>query len=214
MVRSKQTSPHAWLMVEVDMTSVAELRKARKDEFQRRNGASLTYLPFVARATCESLREFPMVNSTWSGDGIIQRGDINLGIAVALEDNLIVPVLRHADRLSISGLAVAMADLAARARANQLKLDEIQGGTFTLNNTGALGTILTQPIINQPQAGILAMDSVVRRPVVIEGDAIAIRSIMNLCLSFDHRIVDGLQASRFARAVKEKLESVDAESMF
>ena len=213
MVRSKQTSPHAWLMVEVDMTRVARLRSRMKEEFRRQNGVGLTFLPFVARATCESLRQFPMVNATWGEDGIIQRRDVHLGIAVALEDNLIVPVVRNADRLSISGLATTMAELAERARENRLKLEEIQGGTFTLNNTGALGTVLTQPIINQPQAGILAMDAVVKRPVVVEGDAIAVRSMMNLCLSFDHRIIDGLQAARFVRSVKEKLESIDDQSM-
>ena len=212
MVRSKQTSPHAWLMVEVDMTKVARLRARMKDDFRRQNGVGLTFLPFVARATCEALRQFPTVNATWGDEGIIERRDVHLGIAVALEDNLIVPVVRNADRLSVSGLATAMAELAERARENRLKLEEIQGGTFTLNNTGALGTVLTQPIINQPQAGILAMDAVVKRPVVVEGDAIAVRSMMNLCLSFDHRIIDGLQAARFVRSVKEKLESIDDQS--
>jgi 2-oxoisovalerate dehydrogenase E2 component (dihydrolipoyl transacylase) len=212
MARSKQVSPHAWLMMEVDMTNIARLRAARKAEFEKRNGAKLTFLPFVARAVCEALREYPSLNASWSDDGVVEKGDLHLGIAVALEDNLIVPVVRYADRLTLAGLATTMADLAERGRQNRLKLDEITGGTFTLNNTGALGTVLTQPIINQPQAAILAMDMVVKRPVVIN-DAIAIRSMMNLCLSFDHRLNDGLQAARFLGAVKAKLEHVDNSAM-
>ena len=180
MTRSKQVSPHAWLMMEVDMTKIARLRAARKAEFEKRNGAKLTFLPFAARAVCEALKQYPSLNASWSDDGVVQKGDIHLGIAVALEDNLIVPVVRNADRLTIAGLATTMADLAERGRQNRLKLDEITGGTFTLNNTGALGTVLTQPIINQPQAAILAMDMIVKRPVVVDNDAIAIRSMMNI----------------------------------
>jgi 2-oxoglutarate dehydrogenase dihydrolipoamide succinyltransferase (E2 component) len=209
MVRSKQTSPHAWMMMEVDMSAVVRLREARKAEFKERYGVSLTYLPFVARATVEALRRHPSMNAQWSEQGVVLKRDVHLGIAVALEDNLIVPVVRNADRLSIAGLAQTMADLGARARANKLKLDEIQGGTFTLNNTGALGTVMTQAIINQPQAGILAMDAVIKRPVVVEDDAIAIRPIMNLGLSFDHRLNDGLQATRFVKTVKDILEGLD-----
>lgn len=208
MVRSRQTSPHAWLMMEVDMSRVWRIRAALREEFERRYATRLTFLPFVARAVCEALRRHPTLNASWSDQGIIVRRDIHLGIAVALEESLIVPVIRNADRLSIAGLAMAMGDLGERARNNRLKLDEIQGGTFTLNNTGALGTVLTSAIINQPQAGILAMDAVVKRPVVI-GDAIAIRPIMNLGLSFDHRVNDGLQAARFVRTVKELLEGLD-----
>ncbi|MBJ7610052.1 MAG: 2-oxo acid dehydrogenase subunit E2 [Candidatus Dormibacteraeota bacterium] len=208
MVRSIHTSPHAWLSMEVDMAGVAALRGSRRADFEQRYGAKLTYLPFVARAVCEALRQYPTLNSTWGDDGIILRHEIHLGIAVALEDNLIVPVVRNADRLSIAGLATAMQDLGDRARANRLKLDEIQGGTFTLNNTGALGTVHTVPIINQPQAAILAMDAVIKRAVVVN-DAIAIRPMMNLGLSFDHRINDGLGATRFTKTVKEILENID-----
>ncbi len=208
MVRSRQTAPHAWLTMEVDMSSVAKLRAARRAEFEQRYGAKLTYLPFVARAVCDALRQYPTLNASWSDEGIIVRRDLNLGIAVALEESLIVPVVRNADRLSLAGLAVMMQDLGDRARTNKLKLDEIQGGTFTLNNTGALGTVLTQAIINQPQAGILAMDAVVKRAVVVN-DAIAIRPMMNIGLSFDHRINDGLQATRFVKKVKELLENID-----
>jgi 2-oxoisovalerate dehydrogenase E2 component (dihydrolipoyl transacylase) len=208
MVRSRHTAPHAWLMMEVDMSRVARLRATRRAEFEQRYGAKLTYLPFVARAVCDALRQYPTLNSSFTEEGVLIHRDIHLGIAVALEENLIVPVIRNADRLSIAGLAATMQDLGDRARANKLKLDEIQGGTFTLNNTGALGTVLTAAIINQPQAAILAMDAVVKRAVVVD-DAIAIRPVMNLGLSFDHRINDGLQATRFVKKVKDLLENID-----
>ncbi len=208
MVRSKQTSPHAYVMVEVDMSAVWRIRDREKAAFEERHGVKLTFLPFVARAVIEALQRHPTLNASWSDAGIVVKKAINLGIAVALEDNLIVPVVRDADRLSITGLATTMADLGARARSNHLKLDEIQGGTFTLNNTGALGAVMTQAIINQPQAAIMTMDLVVKRPVVV-GDAIAIRPIMNLGLSFDHRINDGLQATRFVTAVQKSLEGLD-----
>jgi pyruvate/2-oxoglutarate dehydrogenase complex dihydrolipoamide acyltransferase (E2) component len=211
MVRSKRTSPHAWMSMEVDMSRVAALRASRRADFEQHYGAKLTYLPFVARAVCEALRQYPTLNSSFTDEGIILRHDIHLGIAVALEDNLIVPVVRNADRLSIAGLATTMQDLGDRARANKLKLDEIQGGTFTLNNTGALGTVHTVAIINQPQAAILAMDAVVKRAVVVD-DAIAIRPMMNLGLSFDHRINDGLSATRFTKTVKEILEEIDVNA--
>ena len=187
---------------------MARLRDARKAEFRQRFGTNLTYLPFVARALCEALRRRPTLNAQWTEEGIVLRHDINLGIAVALEENLMVPVIRNADRLSVGGLAQAMSDLGERARTNRLKTDEIQGGTFTLNNTGALGTVMTQAIINQPQAAILTMDAVIKRPVVI-GDMIAIRPIMNLGLSFDHRLNDGLQAARFVKDIKDLLEAID-----
>ncbi|HET9050863.1 MAG TPA: dihydrolipoamide acetyltransferase family protein [Candidatus Dormibacteraeota bacterium] len=209
MVRSKATSPHAWTMVEVDMTAVARVRAREKHAFQEATGAHLTFLPFVARATVSALRHHPMLNSTWTDGGILLKRSIHLGIAVALEDSLIVPVIRDADSLNIAGLAKAAQDLGERARSGRLRIDDLTGGTFTLNNTGALGLVLTAPIINQPQAAILAMDAVVRRPVVTADDAIAIRSMMNLCISFDHRIVDGLAAARFVRDVKQQLETID-----
>jgi 2-oxoisovalerate dehydrogenase E2 component (dihydrolipoyl transacylase) len=208
MVRSRQTSPHAYVMVEVDMSAVSRIRDRERAAFEQRHGVKLTFLPFVARAVIEALQRHPTLNASWSDAGIVVKRSINLGIAVALEDNLIVPVVRDADRLSIAGLATTMADLGARARSNHLKLDEVQGGTFTLNNTGALGAVMTQAIINQPQAAIMTMDLVVKRPVVV-GDAIAIRPIMNLGLSFDHRINDGLQATRFVTAVQKLLEGLD-----
>ncbi len=208
MARSRQVSPHAYLMVEVDMSNVSRIRDRGKAAFEQRHGVKLTFLPFVARAVIEALQRHPTLNASWSDAEVVLKRNINLGIAVALEDNLIVPVVRDADRLSIAGLATTMADLGARARSNHLKLDEIQGGTFTLNNTGALGAVMTQAIINQPQAAIMTMDLVVKRPVVV-GDAIAIRPIMNLGLSFDHRINDGLQATRFVTAVQKLLEGLD-----
>ena len=208
MVRSRQTSPHAYVMVEVDMSAVSRIRDRERAAFEQRHGVKLTFLPFVARAVIEALQRHPTLNASWSDAGVVLKRSINLGIAVALEDNLIVPVVRDADRLSIAGLATTMADLGARARSNHLKLDEIQGGTFTLNNTGALGAVMTQAIINQPQAAIMTMDLVVKRPVVV-GDAIAIRPVMNLGLSFDHRINDGLQATRFVTAVQKLLEGMD-----
>jgi 2-oxoisovalerate dehydrogenase E2 component (dihydrolipoyl transacylase) len=208
MVRSRQASPHAYVMVEVDMSAVARIRDREKAGFEARHGVKLTFLPFVARAVVEALQRHPTLNASWSDAGIVLKRAINLGIAVALEDNLIVPVVRDADRLSITGLATTMGDLGERARSNHLKLDEIQGGTFTLNNTGALGAVMTQAIINQPQAAIMTMDLVVKRPVVV-GDAIAIRPIMNLGLSFDHRINDGLQATRFLISVQKLLEGLD-----
>ena len=208
MVRSRQTSPHAYVMVEVDMSAVSRIRDRERAAFEQRHGVKLTFLPFVARAVIEALQRHPTLNASWSDAGVVLKRNINLGIAVALEDNLIVPVVRDADRLSIAGLATTMADLGARARSNHLKLDEIQGGTFTLNNTGALGAVMTQAIINQPQAAIMTMDLVVKRPVVV-GDAIAIRPVMNLGLSFDHRINDGLQATRFVTAVQKLLEGMD-----
>jgi 2-oxoisovalerate dehydrogenase E2 component (dihydrolipoyl transacylase) len=167
MVRSRQTSPHAYVMVEVDMSAVSRIRDREKAAFEERHGVKLTFLPFVARAVVEALQRHPTLNASWSDAGIVVKRAINLGIAVALEDNLIVPVVRDADRLSITGLATTMADLGARARSNHLKLDEIQGGTFTLNNTGALGAVMTQAIINQPQAAIMTMDLVIKRPVVV-----------------------------------------------
>jgi 2-oxoisovalerate dehydrogenase E2 component (dihydrolipoyl transacylase) len=160
-----------------------------------------------------ALHRHPTLNATWTQDGIVLRREVSLGIAVALEDSLVVPVIHHADRLSLAGLAEAMQDLGERARPGRLRLEDIQGGTFTLNNAGALGTVMTQPIINQPQAAILATDAIIKRPVVVAGDAIAVRPMMNLCMSFDHRINDGLQATRFLISVRDALQSMDDRAM-
>ncbi|PKB70895.1 MAG: hypothetical protein BZY87_08365 [SAR202 cluster bacterium Io17-Chloro-G6] len=207
MVRSVSNIPHAWSTVEVDVTSLVALRAAIRAEFEQREGAALTYLPFVIKAVVESLKEVPTMNASWGEDEIILKNRVNLGLAVAAPDGLIVPVLHNADHLSIAGLAVAANDLADRARTKKLTLADVQGGTFTLNNTGALGSYISGPIINYPQAGIMTTETIQKRAVVID-DAIAIRSMMNICLSFDHRINDGAEASGFLSAVKSKLQAM------
>ena len=212
MVRSLATSPHAWTLQEIDVTNLVRYRESEKDSFKARHGTTLTYLPFGAQIVCEALKEFPWLNSTWSDEGVVLKRYINLGIAVSIPDGLIVPVVRDADRLGFTDLVRAINDLVDRARNKQLKTDDVQGGTFTLNNTGATGSVASQPIINQPQAAIITTESIVKRPVVI-GDAIAIRHMMNMCLSFDHRIVDGMMAGQFLGTVKKRLEEWSAGSI-
>jgi 2-oxoisovalerate dehydrogenase E2 component (dihydrolipoyl transacylase) len=199
-------------MVEVDMTEVGRLRTSLQPEWTAREGFELTYLPFVLKAVAESLREHPGLNATWSVDHVILKRRIHLGIAVATEDALIVPVVKDADQLSLVGLARALRSVVQKARAGKLSVDEVRGGTFTVNNTGSLGSILSQPIINQPQAAILTTEAVVKRLVILPGDAIAIRAMMNLCCSFDHRVIDGAQTLRFLNAVKRRLESYASDS--
>ena len=207
MVRSVSNIPHAWSTVEVDVTGLVALRASVRAEFEQREGVALTYLPFVIKAVVESLKEVPTMNATWGGDKIILKKRVNLGLAVAAPDGLIVPVLHDADHLSVAGLAVAAKDLTDRARTKKLTLNDVQGGTFTLNNTGALGSYVSGPIINYPQAGIMTTETIQKRAVVID-DAIAIRSMMNICLSFDHRINDGAEASGFMAAVKSRLQAM------
>ena len=207
MMKSATEIPHAWSMVEVDVNSLVRYREGLKEEFQRREGVDLTYLPFVIKAVVESLKEHSMLNSTWDGDKIILKKRIHLGIAVAAPDGLVVPVIHDADSLSVAGLARAARDLTSRARQGKLSLPDVQGGTFTVNNTGALGSIVSQPIINYPQAAILTTEAIQKRPVVVD-DAIAIRSMMNICLSFDHRIVDGADSGAFLQSVKRRLEAM------
>ena len=207
MVKSVTEIPSAWTMVEVDVSGLVALRASIRGEFEPKLGASLTYLPFVIKAVVEALKQFPTMNATWGGDKIVLKNSVNLGLAVAAPDGLIVPVLHNADQLSIAGLAIAAKDLADRARTKKLTLTDVQGGTFTLNNTGALGSASSGPIINYPQAGILTTETIQKTAVVIE-DAIAIRSIMNICLSFDHRINDGAEASGFLSAVKTRLQGM------
>ena len=207
MKRSASEIPAAWSITEVDVSGLVRRREALRDDFQRREGVNLTYLHFVIKAVAESLRENPLLNSSWADDAIILKKRINIGIAVAAPDGLVVPVLRYADTLSVAGIAVRASDLTARARQGRLAVEDVQGGTFTLNNTGALGSIASQPIINHPQAAILTTEAIVKRPVVI-GDAIGIRSLMNICLTFDHRIMDGAEASAFSNAVKRRLEAI------
>ena len=207
MKRSASEIPAAWSITEVDVSGLVRRREALRDDFQRREGVNLTYLHFVIKAVAESLRENPLLNSSWADDAIILKKRINIGIAVAAPDGLVVPVLRDADTLSVAGIAVRASDLTARARQGRLAVEDVQGGTFTLNNTGALGSIASQPIINHPQAAILTTEAIVKRPVVI-GDAIGIRSLMNICLTFDHRIMDGAEASAFSNAVNRRLEAI------
>ena len=208
MVRSKHTSPHATTVFEVDMTNLARWLAANKDAFRQREGYGISFQTFAIKAAVEALREHPYVNSSWTEDNkILLRRQINIGISIALENNLIVPVIRNADTLSLAGIARAMSDLVARARANRLKPDDLQGATFTVNNPGVFGTLMSMAIINQPNAAILTMDAVVRRPVVID-DAIAIRDMMYMSISFDHRIIDGLSAAQFMGAVKRRLETL------
>ncbi len=212
MVRSKRTSPHATTMVEVDMTNIAKWLAKNKDEFKRREGYGISYVPFVMKAVCEGIRKFPTINSTWTEDNkIIIKKRINLGIAVATDAGLVVPTLYDADQLTLAGLAKQVNVIAQRARNNKLTLQDMQGSTFVVNNPGVFGTILSVPIINQPHAGILSMDAVVKRAVVVEDDAIAVRSMMFLCLSFDHRILDGAGAGGFLQAVRTKLQGYGRE---
>jgi 2-oxoisovalerate dehydrogenase E2 component (dihydrolipoyl transacylase) len=205
MVRSVHTAPHAWGMREVDMSALVAYRESNKDQFRERHGINLTYLPFVIQVVCDALRANPYLNASWTDEGILLRGNLNIGVAVALPDTLIVPVVKNADRLGLLDLARAIHDLSMRARTRSLRPDDVRGGTFTLNNTGAIGSIQGMAIINQPQAAILSTEAIVKRPVVRE-DQVVIRPIMYLTMSFDHRVVDGLQAGKFLSAVQEGLE--------
>ncbi|WNC17164.1 dihydrolipoamide acetyltransferase family protein [Brevibacillus brevis] len=211
MVQSKHDAPHAWTMVEVDVTNLVNFRNQAKAEFARKEGLNLTFLPFFIKAVVEALKEYPMINSTWAGDKIIVKKNINISIAVATEDALYVPVIKDADQKSILGIAKAVDDLATRTRAGKLTMDDMTGGTFTVNNTGSFGSIQSQPIINSPQAAILSVESIVKRPVVIN-DMIAIRSMVNLCMSLDHRVLDGLICGRFLQSVKQKVESIGPDT--
>jgi len=211
MSSSKREAPHAWTMVEVDMSALAALREREKPQFLEREGIKLTYLPFIVGAVVESLKVNPVLNSVWDGDRIILRKRINIGVAVDLEDALIVPVVPNADELNIVGLARRIDDVVRRARAGQLGTEDVSGGTFTVNNPGSLGSVVSTPIINYPQAAILSAEAIVKRPVVVD-DAIAIRSMMNLEVSFDHRVLDGGAALKFLNAVKERLEAYGPDS--
>ncbi len=207
MATSASTIPHAWLLMEVDATNLVQRRASEQRVFQSEHGFELTYLPLVAKAVIEALCEHPAANSRWAGDRLLQQSSVHLSIAVASEHGLMVPVVHSAESLGVTDLASAIRSVVQKARAGRLDVNDIQGGTFTLNNTGALGSIASQPIINHPQAAILNMEAIVRRPVVVNEDAIAVRSMMNLCLSFDHRVMDGQQAAGFLQAIKQKIES-------
>ena len=208
MVASLATSARAWTMVEVNVDHLVKLRERVKGPFQERHGVKLTYLPLVTRATSEALLAFPMVNAELRGDELIVRKHVNMGIAVSYDQGLIVPVVRGVDAMNVPGIASAIADLAARARSHQLQPDEVTGATFTITNPGPYGSLLSVPIINQPNAGILSLDTIQRRPVVV-GDAIAIRSMVYISMSWDHRVIDGEVATRFLARVKQNLETWD-----
>ena len=211
MTRSLQV-PHAYTTIEVDMSAVVRHREANKRAYQEREGVGLSYVAFVTKATVEALRRHPDLNAHWTDEGLWRRRAINVGVAVAVDDGLVVPVIKDADGLSIHGLNRAIYELADRARTNRLRLDDIQGGTFTVDNTGWTGSILTMPIINVPEVGIVTMEAIVKRPVVIEtpqGDVIGVRSMMNMVLAIDHRATDGAQAGRFLATIRQWLESVD-----
>jgi pyruvate dehydrogenase E2 component (dihydrolipoamide acetyltransferase) len=215
MVLSRRTSAHVTTFFEVDFTNIAKLRDSVKKSFEERNGTKLTFLPFVIKSVIDALKAFPTVNASVDGENIIYKHDINIGMAVALESGLIVPVIKQADALSLLGLARATQDLAARARNKQLKPDEVSGGTFSITNFGLYGGYTATPIINQPQAAILGLGGIHKRPWVIEtpdGDAIAIRHIGVLSLSFDHRLIDGAVADQFMAHLKKSIETTDYSS--
>ena len=205
MVRSVSTSPHAWSLREVDVTRLVEYRDAHREDFQATHGFPLSYVPFFIQIVCDALLDNPYLNSSWTDEGIVLKHYVNMGMAVALPDTLIVPVIRDADQKGFDDLAHAVNDLATRARNRSLRPDDVRGGTFTLNNTGALGSVAGQSIINQPQAAILSTEAIKKRPVVVD-DTVVIRPMMNLTMSFDHRIIDGLAASRFLNQVQRGIE--------
>jgi pyruvate dehydrogenase E2 component (dihydrolipoamide acetyltransferase) len=206
MVMSKRISAHVTTVHKTDMTKIAKLRERNKAEFQARYGYSLTFLPFVAKAAAEAIRHFPLLNASIEGANIIYHNEINIGIAVALENGLIVPVIRNADEKNVVGLQRSIVDLSTRARSRQLKPDEVQGGTFSITNFGSFGSVFATPVINQPQVAILGVGAVEKVPVVVD-DAIAIRSIAYLALTFDHRLIDGALADQFTGKVKSILEN-------
>jgi pyruvate dehydrogenase E2 component (dihydrolipoamide acetyltransferase) len=210
MVFSKRTSAHVTTVHKVDMTRIAKMRDRVKGEFQARHGFSLTFLPFVMRATTAALQAFPLLNSSIDGTNIIYHRDINLGMAVALENGLIVPVIRNADEKNVVGLQRSIADLASRARSRQLRPDEVQAGTFSITNFGSFGSVFATPVINQPQVAILGVGTVEKVPVVLD-DAIAIRSVCYLALTFDHRLIDGALGDQFTQKVKSILENWSEE---
>ncbi|HEX2883451.1 MAG TPA: dihydrolipoamide acetyltransferase family protein, partial [Candidatus Limnocylindria bacterium] len=215
MAQVKQTVPHAYTVVEVDMNNATKWREANNEAFKAREGASLSYVAVVIKAVTEALRSHPTMNSQFADDRIILKRAMNIGIAVAVDNGLIVPVIHNADQLSISGVNARIRDLAARAHAGKLRLDELQGGTFTVNNTGWFGSVTSMPIVNAPEVAILSMEAIVKRPRVVEldgEDIIAIRPMMNMVCSFDHRVLDGAQVGFFLADVRKLLEEWDIDT--
>lgn len=211
MRQSVTEIPHAWTMIEVDVTNLVLLRSKLKDEFMKQEGINLTYLAFLLKAVVSAIKDYPIMNSVWAVDKIIVKRDINISLAVGTEDFVVTPVIKKADQKNIAGLAREIDDLTRKGRAGKLTLSDLEGGTFTVNNTGSFGSILSYPIINYPQAAILTFESIVKKPVVIQ-DMIAVRSMVNLCLSLDHRILDGVICGRFLQRVKENLEGFNQDT--
>ena len=211
MVMSRRTSAHVHSVFHVNFSTVERIRQQQKGEYEQL-GAKLTYMAFIAKAVIDGVRRHPIINASLDGDNIVYRKDVNLGIAVALESGLIVPVIRNADEKNLLGLSRAIADVAERARAKQLKPDEVHGGTFTITNPGQFGAQFGMPIIHQPQVAILGVGTIEKRPVVVE-DAIAIRTMAYLTLGYDHRLVDGAVADQFMSDVKKALEHFDPDQV-
>ena len=216
MVESLQTSAQLTTVIEVDITKISKLRDRAKKSFEEREGVKLTFLPFFAVAVCEALKQHPVLNSSVDGESIIYHGTENLGIAVDTERGLLVPVIKDAGDLNLGGVARRIVDVAARTRDNKISPDELSGGTFTITNTGSRGALFDTPILNQPQVAILGLGAIVKRPIVVAdgdgGETIAIRSMVYLAISYDHRIVDGADAARFLATLKERLEEGRFES--
>jgi pyruvate dehydrogenase E2 component (dihydrolipoamide acetyltransferase) len=211
MVLSRRTSAHVHSVFHVNFSTIERIRQQKKAEYEQR-GTKLTYMAFITQAVISALRKFPVVNASLDGDNIVYKGDINIGIAVALESGLIVPVIKHADEKNLLGLSRSIADLADRARSKQLKPDEVQGGTFTITNPGQFGSQFGLPIINQPQVAILGIGTIEKRPVVID-DAIAIRTMAYLTLGYDHRLIDGATGDQFMAEIKQQIEHFDANQV-
>ena len=211
MVKSATLIPHAWSQVEIDVSNMVLARTNAVADFRKNEGINLTFLPFVLKSVSQTLKNNPLLNSSWNENQIILKKQINIGIAVAAKEGLVVPVIHDADLLSIAGLARKVHELTEKARTGTLDLQDVQGGTFTVNNTGVLGSTSSQPLINYPQAAIVTTEAIVKKPVVIN-DGIAIRSMMNMCLSFDHRIMDGREVGEFNMAMKNNIESIDSST--
>jgi 2-oxoisovalerate dehydrogenase E2 component (dihydrolipoyl transacylase) len=207
--------PHAYVHMEVDVTNLVRLRESAKRDYQAREGISLSYVPFVIKAAVDALRRYPSFNAHWTENGVLAKRRVHMGVAVAVDDGLIVPVVRDVDQLSISGLNRAISEVAGRARAGKLRLEDYGGSTFTIDNTGWFGSNLTMPIINVPEVAILTMEAITKRAVVLEtpdGDVIAIRPVMNMVLAIDHRANDGAEAAAFLRTIKNWLEAIGPDT--
>ncbi len=211
MVRSTTEIPHAWMMIEVDVTNLVKYRNAEKDSFKENEGYNLSFYAFFLNAVAKALKKYPQLNSSWKGDKIVQRKEINLSIAVARDEELFVPVIKNVDEKSIKGISKEIDTLAKKARNGNLTPQDMQGGTFTVNNTGSFGSVQSMGVINYPQAAILQVESIVKRPVIIQ-DMFAARDMVNLCLSLDHRVLDGVICGHFMSHIKEILENISPET--